>query len=47
MFIAACGCPKGILGLGGEQIKNKLKDTSFILEMKSTYILNIVALLLS
>ena len=58
----------GILGLGGEACKNKLKDTRFlfpvtnvtilgvfnmqaqmeygkVLEMKSTYILNILALL--
>ena len=59
---------KGILGLGGEASKNKLKDTSFIfpmtnvtilgvfrthkqkeygkvLEVKSTYILKVLALL--
>ena len=62
--IATFNFPKGILGLGGEASKNKLKDASFIfsmtdvtilsiyrthaqkeyrkvLEMKSTYILNI------
>ena len=42
--IATFNCPKGILDLGGgEASKNKLK---FFLEMKGTYILNILELLL-
>ena len=66
--IATFNCPKGILGLGGNASRNKLKDASFIfsmtnvtifsifgthaqkgyrkvLEMKGTYIPNILALL--
>ena len=67
--IATFNNPKGILGLGEEASKNKLKDASFIfsmtnvtilsifrthaqkeyhkfLEMKGTYILNILEFLL-
>ena len=38
MFIATCRCLKGILGLGGESSKNKLKDTSFIFPMTNVTI---------
>ena len=41
MFIAACHCPKGILGLGGKASKNKLKDTSFTIPATDVTILSI------
>ena len=41
MFIVTCRCPKGILGLGGEASKNKLKDTSFIFPMTNVTILGV------
>ena len=42
MFIVACRCPKGILGLGGgEASKNNLKDTSFIYSMTNITILGV------
>ena len=34
-------CPNGILGLGGEASKNKLKDASFIFSMANVTILSI------
>ena len=39
--IATFNCPKGILGLGGEASKNKLKDASFIFSMAHVTILSI------
>ena len=41
IYIMMFNCPKGILGLGGEASKNKLKDTSFIFSMTNITILNI------
>ena len=41
MFIATCHCTKGILGLGGEASKNKLKDTSFTFPVTNVTILSI------
>ena len=41
MFIATYHCPKGILGLGGEASKNKLKDTSFTFLVTNVSILSI------
>ena len=34
-------CPKGILGLGGESVLIKLKDTNFIFSMTNITILSI------
>ena len=42
MFIATCRCPKGILGLRGESILNKLKDTSFTFPVTNVTILSIL-----
>ena len=39
--IATFNCPKGILGLGEEASKNKLKDASFIFPMTKVTILSI------
>ena len=39
--IASFNCLKGILGLGGEASKNKLKDASFIFSMTNVIILSI------
>ena len=39
--IATFSCPKGILGLGGEASKNKLKDASFIFSIANVTILSI------
>ena len=41
IYILTFNCPKGILGLGGEASKNKLKDTSFIFLMTNIKILSI------
>ena len=35
-------CPKGIFGLGGKAIKNKLKDPNFIFPMANITILSII-----
>ena len=39
--IVTFNCPKGILGLGGEASKNKLKDANFIFSMANVTILSI------
>ena len=39
--IATFNCPKGILGLGGEASKNKLKDANSIFSMTNVTILSI------
>ena len=41
IYIMAFYCPNGILGLGGEASKNKLKDASFIFSMTNITILSI------
>ena len=39
--IATYHCPKGLLGLGGEVSKKKLKDTNFIFPMTNVTVLSV------
>ena len=41
MFKATCHCPKGILGLGGDHFKKKLKDSIFTFPVTNVTILSI------
>ena len=41
IYIMTFNCPKGLLGLGGEASKNKLKDTNFIFSMTNITSLSI------